>query len=249
VVTKGNASAQRYERETWKSGLGGAISGRMVNVTEERAESFGGRPDDEGGARFAAIPRHPAAAGMLLVALPALTDPNFAGSVIFLLESDPEGGSAGLIINSPTRTPVGSVLPDWHDMMSEPMVVFRGGPVQTDGALCLGRLDRNDPVLPPPGIRVIRHPAGAERVALIDLDREPEEIAPAVTGLRVFAGHAGWSPGQLEDEIEQEAWLVVPGWAGAAFHTDAGGLWRRVLRHQPAPLSFLSTISSDPTLN
>ncbi len=83
------------------------------------------------------------AGGRLLVATPLLGDPHFARTVVYLLEHD-GGGTVGVVVNRPSHTPVGHVLPDWQDAMSGPAVVFGGGPVQPDGALCLGQLAQAD---------------------------------------------------------------------------------------------------------
>ena len=79
----------------------------------------------------------PPASGRLLVAAPLLTEETFSRTVVYLLEHD-GGGSVGVVVNRPSHTPVGHVLPDWQDAVAEPGVVFSGGPVQQDGALCLG---------------------------------------------------------------------------------------------------------------
>src|SRR5881275_2103715 len=84
--------------------------------------------------------RMDAASGRLLVATPLLGDPHFARTVVYLLEHD-GGGTVGVVVNRPSHTPVGHVLPDWQDAVSGPAVVFGGGPVQPDGALCLGQLE------------------------------------------------------------------------------------------------------------
>lgn len=192
------------------------------------------------------------AAGRILLAMPSLKDGYFDGSVVYLLESDPQAGSAGVVVNVATRTPVGQVLPDWHDTASTPNVIFKGGPVQPDGALCLARLAQPDALMPTPGLRTVglRRPrSGATEVALVDLDGDVGEIAGAVTQLRVFAGHAGWSPGQLEDEIAERAWHVVPGRAEYVFAAEPAALWRRVAREQPNRISWLSTYPGDPLLN
>jgi putative transcriptional regulator len=67
--------------------------------------------------------------------------------------------------------------------------------------------------------------------------------------LRVFAGHAGWSPGQLDDEMAEGAWWSVPGSADDLFSTEPRTLWARVLRRQPPPLNLVSTYPPDPLLN
>jgi putative transcriptional regulator len=180
----------------------------------------------------------PPAGGRLLVATPLLGDPHFFRTVVYLLEHD-DGGTLGVIVNRPSHTPVGQVLPDWHDAMCGPSVVFGGGPVQPDGALCLGSVAADVA-----GVRQV-----VDGVCTVDLDGDIPVITAGVTRLRVFAGHSGWSPGQLDAEIEQGAWWVVPGSAADLFSEDPRPLWSRVLRRQPAPLNLLSTYPPDPQLN
>lgn len=183
----------------------------------------------------------PPAAHRLLVAAPDLSDPEFFRSVVFLIEHD-DTGTVGVIVNRPSHTPVGHILPDWQDAMTEPAVVFNGGPVQRDGALGLGQLrlaaDAGT------GLRVV-----SGGLALVDLDADPAEVAGTASNLRVYAGHAGWEVGQLADEIERGGWYVVAGGLDDVFSADPGGLWRAVLRRQPAPLSLISTYPSDVALN
>jgi putative transcriptional regulator len=84
---------------------------------------------------------------------------------------------------------------------------------------------------------------------LVDLDAEPAEVALGAASLRVYAGHAGWGVGQLEEEISEGAWFVVAGGLDDVFSPRPGSLWRSVLRRQPAPLSLLSTYPVDVGLN
>jgi putative transcriptional regulator len=167
-----------------------------------------------------------------------LDDPHFSRTVVYLLEHD-GGGTVGVIANRPSHTPVGQVLPDWQDVVSGPSVVFEGGPVQPDGALCLGRLDSDGPWCK----QVV------DGVGTVDLDGEVLAIAGAASGLRVFAGHAGWSPGQLDDELAEGAWWVLPGVPADLFSEDPRSMWARVLRRQPPPLNLVSTYPPDPLLN
>ena len=67
-------------------------------------------------------------AGMLLLASPELLDPNFADAVVLLLDAD-EGGAMGVVLNRPSPVPVIAVLAGWGDIVAEPEVLFRGGPV------------------------------------------------------------------------------------------------------------------------
>jgi putative transcriptional regulator len=197
-------------------------------------------------------PSHPLlrldpAPGRLLVAAPLLTEDTFARTVVYLLEHD-GGGTVGVILNRPSRTPVGQVLPSWQDAVSEPSVVFGGGPVLVDGALCLGQVRGGDvgDDIGDDGASVRRL---ADGLATVDLDADVALITGITTQLRVFAGHAGWSPGQLDGELAQGAWFVVRGWAGDVFSDDPRRLWPRVLRRQPPPLNLLATYPPDLSLN
>jgi putative transcriptional regulator len=181
------------------------------------------------------------AAGRLLVATPALGDPQFSRSVVYLLEHD-GGGTVGVILNRPSRTPVGQVLPDWHEAVSAvsgPAVVFGGGPVQPDGALCLAQLEGDGP-----GVRRV-----VDGIGTVDLDGDLTTIVGLSSRLRVFAGHAGWSPGQLDAELGEGAWWVVGGNSDDLFSDEPQAMWACVLRRQPPPLNLVSTYPPDPLLN
>ncbi|TIC81595.1 YqgE/AlgH family protein [Nocardioides sp. GY 10127] len=193
------------------------------------------------------------AAGMLLVATPALEDPHFADTVVLVIDADDEG-ALGVVLNRPTSVPVGEVLETWAGVVAEPDVLFAGGPVGRDGALALG-------VLPPapdgapgePGERVTAAPVGFRAVwgdvGLLDLDTPVELLAEGLAGIRIFAGYSGWGPGQLEAEIEEGSWYVVPGEAADVFRPSTDTLWREVLRRQPGDLAWHSTRPSEPGLN
>lgn len=180
-------------------------------------------------------------AGRLLVAAPILRDPNFDRTVVLVLSHD-EDGAMGVVVNRPTDVPITSILPAWQPVVSEPDVVFKGGPVSLDSALGLAALaDGGDEPL---GVRRV-----IDRLAVVDLDAPPEVVSPGVLGMRVFAGYAGWSSDQLETEIDEGAWYVVDAEASDAFTGAAEQLWRIVLRRQPGPLSWMADFPADPSLN
>ncbi|MDQ4008621.1 MAG: YqgE/AlgH family protein [Actinomycetota bacterium] len=180
--------------------------------------------------------------GRLLVATPKLEDPNFARTVVLLLDHD-DDGALGVIISRPTTVPVAEVLPGWSDMVTGPDVLFSGGPVATDSALAVAVLAEDDEDAPV-GWRPLYPGAG-----LVDLDAPPELLAGMLTGMRVFAGYAGWGSGQLEEEIAEGAWYVVSAETEDLLCPDAEVLWRRVLRRQPGELAFVHTCPLDPTQN
>ncbi|MFC5906663.1 YqgE/AlgH family protein [Streptacidiphilus monticola] len=181
--------------------------------------------------------------GRLLVATPALTDPNFDRAVVLLLDHDEEG-SLGVVLNRPTPVTVGSVLEPWAALAGEPPVVFQGGPVGLDSALALAVVPGEQPEEELLGWRRVH---GA--IGLVDLEAPPELLAAELGSLRVFAGYAGWSPGQLEDELLEGAWYVVDSEPGDVFAPEPERLWRSVLRRQRGALALVATYPDDPSLN
>jgi putative transcriptional regulator len=179
-------------------------------------------------------------AGVLLVATPALLDPNFADTVVLLLDADADG-ALGVVLNRPSPIPVSEVLTPWGDVVSDPEVLFVGGPVGTDGALAVALLAGDEG---PVGFRGV-----VGRLGLLDLDTPLELVAGTVDELRIFAGYAGWGAGQLEGEVAEGSWYVVPAEAPDVFRPDTLDLRRDVLRRQPGELSWASTQPVDPGLN
>ena len=181
------------------------------------------------------------APGMLLVATPALQDPNFADAVVLLLDVN-DDGALGVVLNRPTPIQVGDVLEQWRHVVAHPEVLFRGGPVSTDGAIAVGRLI--DPDDPPLGWREVTPSLG-----VIDLDTPVELLDGSLAGMRVFAGYAGWGAQQLREEIAEGSWYVVSGEAADAFRGNPEQLWRDVMRRQPGTLAWHLTRPLDPDLN
>jgi putative AlgH/UPF0301 family transcriptional regulator len=179
--------------------------------------------------------------GGLLVAMPALSDPTFAGTVVYVLDHS-DSGTLGVVLGRPSQVEIRDVLPGWSDLAVEPGVFHVGGPCETDTALCLAVA----PVAEAGG--PLRRVAGD--VHLVDLDAEPDGLEEQITGLRVFAGYAGWSPGQLAGEIAEGAWACVPGGPDDVLCQEAGPhLWRQVMGRQTGRFAVLSTATADPTAN
>ncbi len=179
--------------------------------------------------------------GRLLVATPSLREPTFHRTVILLLDHGP-AGALGVVLNRPSAVGVEVVLPDWHDHLSTPPLLFHGGPVGLDGAMGVVTIARGAQV-----------PMGVDRLTddfgLVDLDAEPTTVVPHVRGVRVFAGYAGWGDGQLESEIEERSWFVVDALPDDVLTADPERLWRRVLRRQGGDLAIVSTFAEDASLN
>jgi len=181
------------------------------------------------------------AAGDLLVASIQLADGVFNATVVLMLDSD-DDGALGVILNEISQTQLDAVLPDWVQAVSEPRLLFHGGPVSPNGAICLASVA--NPKEEPPGWRRM-----FERVGLLHLDTPVEIVQGGYRDLRIFAGYAGWSPGQLEEEIAEGTWHVVPATYSDVFSSRPLDLWRSVLRRQPDDVAYFSTWTEDPELN
>jgi putative transcriptional regulator len=195
--------------------------------------------------------------GRLLVANPAMPDPNFHRTVVLLLAHQ-EDGALGVVLNRPSELDVDSPLPRWERLVADPPVVFVGGPVAPGAAICLARVPDPPPEVPD---GAERHPSGMDREGLggwvplvgelgtLDLERDPDDLVITVDAVRVFAGYAGWGPGQLEGEIDAGAWFVVLAESGDALSGVPDQLWKRVLRRQGGRLALLAAYPNEPSLN
>lgn len=177
--------------------------------------------------------------GSLLIAAPGMLDPNFVRTVVLVFEHN-DRGALGLILNRPTDAPVVEYLPGWLDTVVGPKVVFQGGPVQREVAVGLGHRRAQDP-------RDGWTPL-AGGTGLVDLSSDPPD-AVGILRLRVFSGYAGWSPGQLESEVAEGGWFVVPSDPEDGFTSDPLALWSHVLKRQGGALAVYATYPPDPSLN
>ena len=185
-------------------------------------------------------------AGRLLLATPLLRDPNFRRTVILVVEHEVTEGTLGIVLNRPTKVPVGKVLEEWTELATDPSVVFRGGPVAPNSPLALALVPGKEEPL---GWRALDGAPALARLGLLDLGAPPGGLAPAIESLRVYAGYAGWSPGQLEAEIDEGAWYVLTAEPGDVFAAEPERLWSDVLRRQEGNLALLATYPDDPSLN
>lgn len=184
-------------------------------------------------------------AGRLLVATPVIEEDAFRRAVVLLLQHDREG-ALGVVVSRPSPVAVDDVLPGWQALCGSPCVVFSGGPVQTDAAMCLARRRPDGPPLGPAALQLV---PSEPSLAVVDLDAEPEVVAAAVSRARIFAGYAGWAAEQLEEEVGSGAWWVLDALPEDAFSREPRRLWRGVLRRQPGRLALAATLPEDPSQN
>lgn len=180
--------------------------------------------------------------GRLLVATPNLGDPNFERTVVLVLEHGAEG-ALGVVLNRPSQLDVADPLPEWAPAAAQPPVVFIGGPVAPSAAVCLARLGRHG------GTDGWQPLLAGTPVGTLDLDSDPEETIPRLEEIRVFAGYAGWGPGQIEGEIADGGWFVVDADAADALSPAPERLWSVVLRRQRGALALFAGYPADPSLN
>lgn len=159
------------------------------------------------------------AKGSFLIASRALHDPNFVHSVILLLEYGEEG-AMGVIINRPTQMGLATMLPEIESLERRTDTVWLGGPVSRWQMLLLARAESEIE-----GLRNVFDDVylSASRVVLEGLLAEDGEF-------RVYAGYAGWSPGQLEHEVARGSWHIFPGEAAMVFDEAPDELWRELVQ-------------------
>lgn len=161
------------------------------------------------------------AAGRFLVAQRGLTGPYFSHSVIYLLQHDATG-TLGVIVNRPLGTQAGEVLPDLQTDALGSYPVYIGGPVNPRTVVLLFRGSY------PSGLALhVAADVYASSDSLV-LSQMKKEQKPAHE-LRLFAGSAGWAPGQLARELVQGSWYVTEGDPDAIFSADTDRLWSRLI--------------------
>lgn len=176
-----------------------------------------------------------------MLASVGMPDGRFAQTVIYLLDCD-EAGSLGVVVNQIAETDLDDVLPQWAELVCPPRLLFSGGPVSPNGAVCVARL--SNPKEEPPGWRRV-----TDDIGLLHLDTPVELARGAYSDLRIFAGYAGWDAGQLESEILRGDWYRTDGRPEDVFGADPDTLWRRILRRMGGDLALMSTWLADPDRN
>jgi len=175
--------------------------------------------------------------GQLLIASPSLLDSNFRRAVVLVTEHT-DDGAAGLVLNRPSPASVLELVPELEPLVEDDEPVWLGGPVQPNAVLVLGEfVDPDDAAVPL-----------FDSLGFPSLE-EPEDVVPATTRRRVFAGYAGWGAGQLESELGREDWIIEPAQADDAFTDAPDNLWADVLRRKGGIYELVARIPEDPSVN
>ncbi len=169
--------------------------------------------------------------GKLLIAAPSLFD-YFRRTVILVLEHS-EDGAMGVVLNRRSETSVADAVPALASLPDADELVYVGGPVAPGSVVALG--DFEDPG--EAGTRVVG--------SLGTLD--PGRPTLSLQRLRVYAGYSGWSPGQLDSELDEGAWIVEEADPEDPF--TEGDIWSEALRRKGGEYSLLATMPGDPSMN
>ena len=173
--------------------------------------------------------------GSLLIAAPTLLDPNFRRTVVLVADHDDEG-AMGVILNRPSGMTVADAAPELEPLIGAEAPIFAGGPVQPTAGVVLAEVaEQGDPVF-------------ADIVMVPDLG-ELADVVDSAGRIRVFAGYAGWGPGQLDGELEREDWIIEPARPGDVFHEDPDALWAEVLQRKGGQYALVARMPDDPTMN
>jgi len=162
--------------------------------------------------------------GVFLFAVPELHDPNFSQTVVLLIHYE-KAGAMGVIVNKPTEFSLEEVLPDLEEIQGQSLPVFFGGPVSQNRMLVLLRSNK-----PPKGaLKVFKdvYYTGDKNALIEILQKRSSHKA-----VRVYAGFAGWAPGQLEHEVSRGDWVIAYANADMIFTEDPSKVWPEIFNIQ-----------------
>ena len=172
-------------------------------------------------------------AGSLLLAHPAMKDPNFRRSVILMSVHNAEG-AMGVVLNRPLGKRLGELSGDFALSPLAAVPLFKGGPVQTDQLVLVAWQT---------------HPEGFRLHFGIDPEKAQQLMAEEGTQVRGFLGYSGWSEGQLENEMQARTWIVADVPEDLLVHPQDESLWRVVLSREGAEWKLLANEPDDPGEN
>ena len=173
--------------------------------------------------------------GSLLIAGPQLLDPNFRRTVVLIADHGDEG-AMGVILNRPSGMTVADAAPDLEPLVGADAPIFAGGPVQPTSGVVLAEVEEAD------------EPVFGDVVLVPGLG-ELADVVDGAGSIRVFAGYAGWGPGQLDDELGRDDWILEPARAADVFSEDPESLWGSVLERKGGQYALLARMPDDPSLN
>ncbi len=174
-------------------------------------------------------------AGSLLIAHPSMLDPNFRRAVLFISAHDPRDGAMGVILNRPLDKHVSELVGDPPPDGLADVPVFLGGPVGKN-QLMFAAFEWEDAN----GLRLNHN---------VNVDEAHERVDEDPASIRAFVGYAGWSAGQLEAEVKQQAWILQKPTRAALTPEHLPKLWFEIMRGLGPWYKLLAAAPDDPSLN
>ena len=176
--------------------------------------------------RFLSVPPEKTAlTGKLLLASPFMNDSMFAGSVVLISAHSKDAGAIGFIINQPTSEILSDNYAKWLSNTLVSSKIFKGGPVEHDVIMGLGH--STDQLPTSQGLYELEH-----NLVVLDLEEASTDDTKEIHQLRLFKGYSGWTPGQLEAEIQAEGWLIAESSTMDPFTPRPENLYEKVIRRQ-----------------
>jgi|CXWL01.1.fsa_nt_gi putative transcriptional regulator len=179
--------------------------------------------------------------GTILVAVPALRDPNFRQTVILLCEYGADG-ALGFIVNRPTEIRLSEGIPRMPVLEGQQHVLFAGGPVATNQIMLLFRF-KEKPTQTHQVFDGVYLGGDVDEVVQLLTEPRPSD------SFRAYLGYAGWSAGQLEREMEAGSWVTLPADSHLVFEQPPTRMWSDVMRALGEPYAFYADMPHDPGLN
>ncbi len=196
--------------------------------------------------------------GRLLVAMPMLNDPNFWQAVVLLCTYGPDG-ALGVVLNRPTEIAVSALIHDFPNLAGGERI-YEGGPVAKNGMLILCRGEEED------GNNIIGDISLAKDLESLKrserrLRSEPQkellqlagvvplDVATSCSEIRCYLGYAGWTAGQLEEEVKTGAWKTLRADSTLIFDADSAMLWPQMMRRLGPECAFYATMPLNPNMN
>lgn len=177
--------------------------------------------------------------GQLLLDSGQLNGSFFQHTVVLVCQHDSEG-AFGLVLNRSSGNKLGEmIVADVPETLKE-QTLYVGGPVQLSALSFL----HSDDFLPEASV-MPNLDLGHSLDTLVELG----ESFSATRKMKMFAGYAGWSPGQLEEEMKRKAWITHPATLDLVFDFDPGKLWQQIMRQKGLKYRLIAEMPEDISLN
>jgi putative transcriptional regulator len=168
--------------------------------------------------------------GKILIAAPSLFD--FFRRTVVLVVEHTEQGAFGVVLNRRADADVAELVPDLGPLVERGAPLWVGGPVAPDSIVVIGEYEEAG----------LSAGAVTDRIGVVDPDGDAD-----IMRARVFVGHSGWGPGQLDEELDNDAWIVEELEPEDVF--SEGDLWAEAVARRGGDYALLATMPDDPSLN